>query len=80
MWTDFKILEVKVPIKFSGTQGFPLRRDGRYVPSQLRTSLASSSAPLHVRRQAPFAPASSSIRLDCKGGKGLFYLPQQGAL
>jgi hypothetical protein len=24
-----------------------------YVPSQLRTSLASNSAPLHVRRQAP---------------------------
>jgi hypothetical protein len=26
---DFKILKVKVPINFSGTQGFPARRDGR---------------------------------------------------
>jgi len=26
---DFKMLEVKVPIIFSGTQGFPLCRDGR---------------------------------------------------
>ena len=30
MCTDFKMLEVKVPIIFSSTQGFPLRRDGRY--------------------------------------------------
>ena len=28
--TDFKMLEVKVPISFSGTQGFPARRDRRY--------------------------------------------------
>jgi hypothetical protein len=27
--TDFNMLEVKVPIIFSGTWGFPLRRDGR---------------------------------------------------
>ena len=27
--TDFKILEVKVLIKFPGTWGFPLHRDGR---------------------------------------------------
>ena len=26
----FKILKVNVPVKFSGTEGFPLRRDGRY--------------------------------------------------
>ncbi len=30
MCIDFKILEVKVPIIFSGTKGFPLRRDGHY--------------------------------------------------
>jgi hypothetical protein len=29
--TDFKILEVKVPIVFFGTQGFSARRDGRYL-------------------------------------------------
>jgi hypothetical protein len=27
----FKIFKVKVPINFSGTQGFPARRDKRYV-------------------------------------------------
>jgi hypothetical protein len=27
----FIILEVNVPVKFSGTGGFPLRRDGRYT-------------------------------------------------
>jgi hypothetical protein len=26
---DFKMLEVNVPIIFSGTWGFPARRDGR---------------------------------------------------
>jgi len=31
--TDLKMLKVKVPIIFSGTQGFPLRRDGRYESS-----------------------------------------------
>ena len=35
MRTDFKMLEVKVPIIFSGTKGFPLRRDGRYGESVL---------------------------------------------
>jgi hypothetical protein len=30
VYTDFKILEVKVPVIFSGTKGFPPRRDGRY--------------------------------------------------
>jgi hypothetical protein len=29
--TDFKMLEVKVPIIFFRHVGFPLRRDGRYV-------------------------------------------------
>jgi len=29
--TDFTILEVKVSIIFSGTWGFPARRDGRYI-------------------------------------------------
>lgn len=29
--TDFRMLEVKVPISFSGRQGFPARRDRRYV-------------------------------------------------
>jgi hypothetical protein len=29
--TNFKILKVKVPIIFSGTQGFPARRDRRYI-------------------------------------------------
>ena len=29
VYTDFKMLEVKVPISFSGTQGFPARRDRR---------------------------------------------------
>ena len=28
--TDFKMLKVKVPIIFFGTQGFSARRDGRY--------------------------------------------------
>ena len=28
--TYFTILKVKVPIIFSGTEGFPARRDGRY--------------------------------------------------
>jgi hypothetical protein len=28
---DFEIPEVKVPVIFSGTQGFPVRRDGRYI-------------------------------------------------
>jgi hypothetical protein len=28
---DFKMLKVKVPIIFSGTQGFPACRDGRYM-------------------------------------------------
>jgi hypothetical protein len=26
---DFLVLKVKVPIIFSGTEGFPARRDGR---------------------------------------------------
>ena len=30
MCTDFKMLQVKVPIIFFGTQGFSARRDGRY--------------------------------------------------
>ena len=30
MYIDFKMLKVKVPIIFSGTQGFLARRDGRY--------------------------------------------------
>jgi hypothetical protein len=30
VWTDFKILEVKVPVIFSGTEGFPAHRDRRY--------------------------------------------------
>lgn len=30
MCMNFKILKVEVFINFSGTQGFPLRRDGRY--------------------------------------------------
>jgi hypothetical protein len=29
MFIDFKILKVKVPIIFSGTHGFPARRDRR---------------------------------------------------
>jgi hypothetical protein len=29
VYIDFKMLKVKVPIIFSGTQGFPARRDGR---------------------------------------------------
>jgi hypothetical protein len=28
---DFEIPEVKVPVIFSGTQGFPVRRGGRYI-------------------------------------------------
>lgn len=31
MCIEFLILEVNVPVKFSGTGGFPLRRDGRYL-------------------------------------------------
>jgi hypothetical protein len=31
--TDFKILQVKVPIIFFGTPGFSARRDGRYYCS-----------------------------------------------
>ena len=31
MYTDFKMLKVKVPIIFFGTVGFSPRRDGRYV-------------------------------------------------
>jgi len=27
---DFKILEINVPVIFSGTRGFPARRDGHY--------------------------------------------------
>jgi len=30
MCIDLEMLKIKVPIKFSGTQGFPLRRDRRY--------------------------------------------------
>ncbi len=29
--TDFKMLEVKVPISFSGTQGFPARKVFRHA-------------------------------------------------
>ena len=28
------MLEVNIPVKFSGTEGFPLRRDGRCVGSE----------------------------------------------
>jgi hypothetical protein len=35
MCTDFKMFKVKVPINFSGTQGFPARRDGRYKRKSL---------------------------------------------
>jgi hypothetical protein len=34
---DFKMLKVKVPIIFSGTQGFPARRDGRYSLEEVGT-------------------------------------------
>lgn len=34
---DFKMLEVKVPIIFSGTQGFPARRDRRYWSLRLNS-------------------------------------------
>jgi hypothetical protein len=30
MCIDFEILKVKVPIRFLGTMGFSLRREGRY--------------------------------------------------
>jgi hypothetical protein len=40
--TDFKILEVKVPIIFSGMQGFPLRRDGRYKTTNTKPSIPSN--------------------------------------
>jgi hypothetical protein len=30
MYTEFEMLEVKVPLDFFGTQGFSARRDGRY--------------------------------------------------
>ncbi len=42
MRTDFKILEVKVPVIFSGTEGFPLRRDGRYTMDRIKLKLNSS--------------------------------------
>jgi hypothetical protein len=32
VYTDYKILKVKVPIIFSRHVGFPLRRDRRYEP------------------------------------------------
>ena len=35
VYTDFKILKVKVPVIFLGTVGFSLRRDGRYYLYQL---------------------------------------------
>ena len=38
MCADFKILEIKVPIIFSGTQGFPLHRDGRYQRKSSKTA------------------------------------------
>jgi len=31
MCIDFELLKVKVPLKFLGTAGFSLRRDGRYI-------------------------------------------------
>jgi hypothetical protein len=31
MYTEFGILKVKVPMIFLGTEGFSLRRDGRYA-------------------------------------------------
>jgi len=33
MRKDFKIFKVKVLMIFSGTQGFPARKDGRYFNS-----------------------------------------------
>jgi len=36
MCIDFKMLKVKVPINFSGTQGFPACRDRRYNNKNLK--------------------------------------------
>jgi hypothetical protein len=71
--TDFKILEVKVPIIFSGTQGFPLRRDGRYctiykVPnccwcSWLGSLSANSKQSTIILSTMPLIPKGSTIPL-----------------
>jgi hypothetical protein len=39
VYTDFKTLKVKVPINFSGTQGFPACRDGRYTSTFIGRSV-----------------------------------------
>jgi hypothetical protein len=41
--TDFKMLEVEVPIIFSGMLGFPLRMDGRYSSLDITASERSTS-------------------------------------
>jgi hypothetical protein len=49
--TDFELLKVKVPLKFLGTVGFSLRREGRYF------GMSSYSETLKI----PFVVCSSLV-------------------
>ena len=41
MYIDFEMIKVKVPMKFLGTAGFSLRRDGHYSLSIQKRMLIS---------------------------------------
>ena len=53
MCTDFKILKVKVPIIFFGTEGFSARRDRTYLSLTLRVARHMTLLGLNDQRLNP---------------------------
>lgn len=70
---DFKIFKVKVPIIFSGTQGFPARRDRRYHITEILYILDLSRTKFH-RLELPICKASKiALGFSCRALWELLY-------